>query len=262
MTPCPQCVHIPAITLSFLPSARSPKYVDTRDHPVVSSDFQPRDRLSAAILSSLTPTLLPSALFPCLSPLPLPQPSSLASALFPCQHHMRTKQTAKKSTGGRAKRAILQSGRVLCSQSSQPQGTSRSLQVAPDVEMAEELASDLGSPAIPLPTGEPMGFGGPIPASVVLPAEEPLPNLGMPDGDDDTDNVSNSTISLKHWLLLTHASGATSAPMGVVPSPSATNVGVPPAKGASQASAPSQLGSWMSIPLSASGASRKASASM
>jgi len=50
----------------------------------------------------------------------------------------KTKQTAKKSTGGSAKRKLLAPpARVLRSQSARSRGTSRSPQVTPDIDMTE-----------------------------------------------------------------------------------------------------------------------------
>ena len=66
-------------------------------------------------------------------------PASLFHSVFPPATMARTKQTAKKSTGGQAKRRLLEPPtRTLRSKSSRTCSVRQSPQPAADVEMAEE----------------------------------------------------------------------------------------------------------------------------
>ena len=73
----------------------------------------------------------------------------------------KTKQTAKKSTGGTAKRKLIQpSTRTLRSQASRSRGPSRSPQPAADIEMAEELYPSRPTAGVEPVAGKAEGPGG------------------------------------------------------------------------------------------------------
>lgn len=136
LTSLTRCRNIPGpeIIAGTRPSSEHPGFGDTRSQlPVRGAD---NSRLPIYPARYHPPSFLCP---PPHSSLTLPLTWSMA----------RTKQTARNSTGGKAKIKLLGNPtRTLRSHASRSRDTSRSPRVTPDVEMAEEPAPDLGVPLV------------------------------------------------------------------------------------------------------------------
>ena len=145
------------------------------------------DRVLVAF-SCFWPQLVPIAseyfqLIP-LHPSPsIPCPFSLAICFPPTatQPMAKTKQTAKKSTDGAAKRKIIQpSARILCPRASRSRGPSCSPQPPANIEMAEGLHPSKPTTGVEPAAGRKEGGGG-----------------------SEGDNVSITSVSdlnVTHWI--------------------------------------------------------------
>ena len=98
----------------------------------------------------------------------------------------KTKQTAKKSTGGSAKRKLIgYSERALRSHSAQSRKTSHSPKLTPDAEMIVEPTTSSAPMLV-----EPLGSG------------QVVGKMGA-HHDDDTDHVSDFTFQITAYSPLT-----------------------------------------------------------
>ena len=151
----------------------------------------------------------------------------------------KTKQIAKKSTGGAAKRKIIQpSAWILCPRASRSRGPSRSPQPAADIEMAEGLHPSKPTTGVEPVAGRKEGGGG-----------------------SEGDNVSITSVGDLKWILTwDSASGATFAMMEAMSLLFVIHVALRHARGASQPSV--QCQTWSHTLLSVSGARKKAQSSM